>query len=1056
MSRSIPQVFKGSATFPVAISFLAGTPATAADVVAVDFNLQVRPILSTNCFECHGPDSHSRKADLRLDLHEGLMSARGDGEFAVVPGNRHESLLWQRISADNPEDRMPPPGSRHALDQDEIELLGRWIQEGASWSPHWSYVPPRRSPLPQVKQDDWCLDSIDHHVLDQLEERGLTPADEADRETLLRRLSFDLTGLPPTIEEMDAFLARSEPGAYEQEVDRLLASPRFGEHMATAWLDLARYADTYGYQSDVARNVWPYRDWVIEAFNDNLPYDQFIAWQLAGDLLPDPTRNQQLATAFNRLHRQTNEGGSVEEEYRVEYVSYRVNTFATAVLGLTTECARCHDHKFDPISQEEYYQLSAFFDNIDESGLYSHFTTAVPTPSLLLTTPEQESQLEQRTKQVLAADSALQERVETAQDAFKDWLEQGEPVLHISGLQGDYPLDEIKDATVANMADPDTPGKVTDSPQPVPGIHAGIHDGALLLSGENNINFPGVGEFSRVDPFTISLWLKTPATLDRAVVIHRSRAWTDAGSQGYQLLIKDGRPSWSLIHFWPGNAISIEGTEPLALGTWTHVLVTHDGSATASGLAMYINGSRASTAIVRDNLYKPITGGGPGPLTIGQRFRDRGFKNGSVDAVKIYNRALTSIEAAHLFDGTSLEEAYEARSEDLLDYYLANHDEAWRSGMDSLHAARKELVTVEDGITEIMTMREMPAQRSTYFLERGSYEIPRQAVEPATPEHIMPFPATLPANRAGLAAWATDPTNPLTARVAVNRLWMTLFGEGLVPTPEDFGSQGIPPSHPKLLDMLALDFIESGWDVKAMLRRLVCSGTYRQQSRAEPGQRVQDPDNTQLARGASHRLTAEMIRDHALASSNLLVEQIGGPSVRPYQPPGLWKDKGAASYVQGTGEDLHRRSLYTYWKRTSPPPSMMMFDAVQRDICVARRPSTTTPLQALVLLNDPQYIEAARVLAERAISEGGDETTARITIAFRLLASRHPSKRELEVLIRLHDEQLSGFTANVEAASALASTGEATRQEGCDDVEVAAMTVVCSTILSSDAATMRR
>ena len=1033
----------------------------------VDFQTEIRPLLSRTCFECHGPDEGSRRARLRLDRRVGLLGEQGVGGV-VIPGDPEGSELFRRITAEDPDDLMPPPESGHALTSEQIAAIRAWISEGAVWEEHWAFIAPDPRPRTTIARSDVNLEQHDQSVdpidpidpidrLIQAKSRadGLNSSPPADRETLLRRVTFDLTGLPPTRSEMDGFLADESPEAYEAVVDRLLASPAFGERMATAWLDLARFADTHGYQSDVDRPMWAYRDWVIKAFNENLPYDDFVTWQLAGDLLPKPTSDQRLATAFNRLHRQTNEGGSVEEEFRVEYVADRVHTFGTTFLGLTTECARCHSHKFDPISHEEYYELFAFFDDIDESGLYSHFTGAVPTPTLLLTTAETDQRINGLRSRIAEAEAVLEEMESAESPAFDAWIDEApwtrpEAIL-VPGLVGEYPLDGIAGGQLENLVDSTKPGGVSGTPIQVPGTDAT----AIRLDGENNLHFPGVGEFTRVDPFTIALWVKLEAITDRAVVLHRSRAWTDAGSQGYQFLLEDGRVSWSLIHFWPGDALGIRAMEPLPVGEWVEVVLSYDGSSRASGLAIHLDGASISTEIVRDHLTKAITGGGPGAMTIGQRFRDRGFKGGEVDHLRVFNRRLTPIEIRHLHDGEALLDS-EPDAAELRAYFNGTVDPAQRMARADLQGLRRELAGVIDGTSEIMVMAELAEPRESRVLERGRYDRPMQVVQPGTPDGIRAFPEGLPPNRLGLAAWVTDPEHPLTARVAVNRLWSIAFGQGIVATPEDFGSQGTRPSHPELLDRLAVDFIQSGWDVKAMLRRFVGSATYRQASAGTPESRVVDPENRLLSHGPSDRLTAEMVRDQALAASGLLVRTVGGPSVYPYQPGGLWQEKSGRVYPQGTGDALHRRSMYTFWKRTSPPPSMMLFDAAKRDVCVARRSSTSTPLQALVLLNDIQFVEAARVLAEQVIEASPTDHGAQIELAFRLLTGRRPTNPEREILEGLHAEELETFEADPEAAKAVASSGEPPRREELDPARTAAMTVICSTIMNTDAAVMKR
>ena len=639
--------------------------------------------------------------------------------------------------------------------------------------------------------------------------------------------------------------------------------------------------------------------------------------------------------------------------------------------------------------------------------------------------------------------------------AFIAWLDEldrtGEP-LSIEGLQGHYSLDALDGNKVANIVDAAAPGETADGPELV----ASPRGSALRMSGDNSVYFPGVGHFTRVDPFTISLFVYVPAFTERAVIIHRSRAWTDAGSQGYQLLIEDGRPSFALIHFWPGDAMCVQGRDAIPTGQWTQLTVTHDGSSRASGLSIYINGKRADVEIVRDNLKRVITGGGPGHLTIGQRFRDRGFTNGLVDDVKIFDRALTPYECAELFDGVALQEIRERDGDLLFDYYISAIDPTMATARKVLHGKRLELARARDGIAGIMTMVEMPTPRETFLLERGQYDQLGERVEPGTPKAIMEFSVQRRNDRLGLAEWLTDPVNPLTARVAVNRLWQTVFGVGLVRSLGNFGSQGAPPTHPALLDALALDLIENGWAVKAMLRRFVTSATYRQSSSVTEQQRQADPENTLLARGPAFRLTAEMIRDAALAASGLLDSTVGGPPVFPYQPMGLWEEKSGKTYPQSTGKALHRRSLYTYWKRTSPPPSMIIFDSTKRDVCVAERGSTATPLQALVLLNDPQYVEAARGLAERAMTLLPNASDEQLVFAFRALTSRRPTPLEREVLASLLTKQLSAFAQDTAAADKLASTGIAPRNEAINSVELAALTTVCSALMSTDAAVMRR
>jgi Protein of unknown function (DUF1553)/Protein of unknown function (DUF1549)/Concanavalin A-like lectin/glucanases superfamily/Planctomycete cytochrome C len=1025
----------------------------------VDFNFQIRPILSDKCYNCHGPDPRKRKAGLRLDTKEGAFGTTASGSHAVVPGDLEASELARRITATDDTERMPPKSLGRSLSEREIDVLKRWIEQGASWKAHWAFSPPVTAMPPPVKKSAWVENPIDRFVLAQLEDENLKPAVEAGRERLIRRVTFDLTGLPPTLTEIDAFLADTTPGAYERLVDRLLASPRFGERMAVDWLDLARYADTYGYQADVYRAMWPWRDWVVNALNANLPFDQFLTWQLAGDLLAQPTRAQVLATAFNRHHRQTNEGGSIEEEFRVEYVADRTNTFGTAFLGLTLECARCHSHKYDPISQKEYFQLFSFFNSIDESGLYSHFTNAVPTPVLSLASAGQATVIATIEAQIRSAESEINQLAIKRQSAFEAWLKSATHEPAASGLIGDFPLDGTSGGKVTNRADAAKPGQASDDPEVVNG-HSGK---AMRFSGENNVTFP-LGNFDRFQPFSISLWINVPDHKDRAVILHRSMAWTDAGSRGYQLLIEDGRLSVGLIHFWPGNAIGIQARKAVPLDQWVHVAITYDGSSRASGLSLYVDGKIAPRDVVRDCLTKNITGGGNDFITVGQRFRDRGFKNGTVDELKIFKRELSALEVAQLWDGNSLTRALAAKPENLGErerhglsvYFLSVFDGEYTSRLKALEGLRKRRSEIVDPVPEIMVMKELPSRRPAYVLKRGAYDAPGEQVEPSTPASLPPFKSSWPRNRLGLAQWLAAPNHPLTARVAVNRYWQAFFGRGIVATPEDFGSQGQLPTHPELLDWLARTFIDSGWDTKQLVRLIITSKTYRQISDVSPELLAKDPENLLMARGPRFRLSAEMLRDAALAAGGILAGPLGGPPVKPYQPPGLWEEKSGVAYERDEGAGSHRRSLYSFWKRTSPPPSMLTFDATTREVCAVKRQTTATPLQALVLLNDPQFVEAARALAQRAMKEGGCSLSERITFVFRSLTARRPTSRELVTLTALYQDQYDEFRAGRADARKLLDIGDAPLDSALDPPEFAAMTALAQAVLSFDEAVMRR
>ena len=1011
----------------------------------VDYNFHIRPILSDRCYACHGPDGNARQAGLRLDEEYGAKYARLEsGGHAIVPKNPRKSRLYGRITALDPEVRMPPLESNLVLDSREIALIERWILQGAEWKPHWSFIPVETPQRPDVSAVEWPRNDLDYFVLSHLEREGFTPSPEAERATLLRRVTFDLTGLPPTLAEIDAFLADTSVGAYERVVDHLLASPAYGEHMAAEWLDVARYADTHGYQADRERRMWPWRDWVIEAFNSNLPFDEFGTWQIAGDLLPNATEAQRLATAFNRNHRQTNEGGSIEEEFRTEYVADRTNTMGTAFMGLALECARCHDHKYDPISQADYYGLFSFFNNIDESGQTSHFTDAVPVPAMALPQPDTERTIDSLRMDIAATERSLATLAVVANPTFERWRVNLDrlPEEHDRGLVLECNFEYLEPEQI--FCESGQQGTLVFAPERAPG-----HDGnGLSFDGESGIYFEGVGEFRRTDPFSISVWIK-PAE-ETGILVHHSQAALDAGSRGYELALHDGHLIAQLAHMWPENAIRIRTHESVSMNEWTHLALTYDGLSQASGLHLYVNGKQAEVEVIRDALTRNITYENLAVhLALAYRFRDTGFRDGTMDKLRIYDRALAAFEVAQLA-GLKLGAA---EDEDLFAWYLARHEAPWIRARHTLQSLLEKENTLVSDVPEIMVMREMPMPRTAHILMRGQYDAKGAAVSPRAPEVILPFPDTFPANRYGLAQWLFHPQHPLSARVAVNRYWQRYFGTGIVATPEDFGRQGALPSHPELLDYLAHTFVATGWNVKAMQRLIVTSATYRQHSDAPPHLTARDPDNRLLARGPRLRLTAEMIRDQALVAGALLDRTMGGPAVKPYQPAGLWEEKSGVRYQQDTGNALYRRTLYTFFKRTSPPPSLATFDMPTRSQCVMRRQRTATPMQALVLLNDPQYVEAARHIAVRMLSEPSlDEQLAK---GFRLLTGRPPELDELGILRTLFAEQHASFMRDPAAARLLLSTGDSPADDHDDDPVWAAHAMVASAILSFDEAVLK-
>ena len=1016
----------------------------------VDFTRDIKPILSDRCYTCHGPDAQSRQAELRLDLRDEAFAAlSSSGGQIIVAGKPHRSELFLRIAETDTDRKMPPHDSKLRLTSSEIELIKRWISQGARWNNHWSFEKVVKPIVPRVGKSTWTRNDIDRFVLQRLRQTKQSPSNQATSETLIRRVAFDLTGLPPSMAMLDRYLASPTDSTYAAIVDELLKSDHYGERMASIWMDVARYSDTYGYQVDRDRQVWRWRDWVINAYNSNLPYDQFITQQIAGDLLPEATDNQRLATTFNRLHSQKVEGGSTPEEFRVEYVADRTHTFATAFLGLTFECCRCHDHKYDPFSQAEYYQLYAYFNNIDEAGLYSYFTASVPTPTLAITSADQKTQLNALAGQIQTEQEKLVAIGESATVAFDAWL-QNRPKFQNAGelstALGEVEYLQFEDTKAG--ANKLVPGKVGQ---------------AIQLTGDDAVNLT-VGNFTRSTPFSISLWMKTPDRKERAVVFHRSRACTDSASRGYQLLIEEGELSASLIHFWPGNAIRIRTAEELPIDKWVHVTMVYDGSSRAAGLRLFVDGELAKTYVVRDHLVKNITGSGGDNIAIGERFRDLGFSGGTIDEFRVFHRAVTPLEIRMLFSNDLQPIALKVPSSDLdkttraelFDMFLSLYHEPWSDQQAVLKQAREAYNKLNNGLQEIMVMREMHPRRPTFVLNRGVYDDPLDAVVPNTPSVFRSSisygnKANSTADRLTLARWLTDPNHPLTSRVAANRIWQMLLGQGLVRTPEDFGSQGETPTHPQLLDWLAATFMESNWDTKSLIRQIVLSATYRQSSLVSPEIAASDPENRLLTHANRFQFSAEMLRDNVLSVSELLVDKTGGPSVKPYEVAESFK-----AVSRDKGDALYRRSLYTYWKRTGPAPVMMTLDAAKREVCSVKRERTASPLHAIVLLNDPQLIEAARVVGQTMVKKHGDDYVAAISELFRKFTSRFPSERESAVLCKAYQQQLDYFVKRPQQVTQFLKTGDAPVDETLPATHVAAMGIVVNLLINFDECTIRR
>ena len=1067
----------------------------------VDFAREVRPILSEKCFTCHGPDAQARQRGLRLDVAEGPFADRGEfGGAVIIPGNADESLLIHRVSASDDRVRMPyrlglntpvmPGTDEDALSPGQIETLRLWIDQGAEWQSHWAFIAPERPAAPPVTDSEWVRNPIDRFVRARLEQEDWSPAPEADILTLIRRVTFDLTGLPATGEQIAAVLNDDGPDAYERHVDRLLASTAYGERMAVEWLDGARYADSSGYQTDAPREMWRYRDWVIDAYNDNMPFDQFTIEQLAGDMLPDATLDQRIATAFNRNHSQNGEGGIVPEEFLTEYVVDRVSTTGTVWMGLTLGCARCHDHKFDPLSQKEFYQIYSYFNNVPERGnlrglgskAFKYFSSP---PIMTAPTDENFAELAAFDEKLAEAREAFASLEADAAEARAEWersLRDAWPVDWVlrDKLLVHHPLDGDIGATYS--PEPVQPHQGVTSHLRPPRepvtyefpINVTLEDGlprfapgrvgeAMSFDGKRFIDAGDIANFTYAEPFTLAAWIYP--TAPDGVIVSRALAG-DQGEQGWGLYLLEGKLQVNLSQRYADDGLRIESRDVLPLNEWQHVLVTYDGQRVPESFRIYVNGESREINPLLDGINNPmrvreplrIGASGSAPEESGSSDSRPRFQ-GMIDDVRIYMEALTPEQAAVVATGETLTEiariAPASRTAGqsaklrlaFLDQYAAQPvQEAWRKVKD-LERERAELWA---SFPTVMVMEEMEPRRDTHLLIRGAYDVPGERVEPGVPAVLPPLADGQENDRLAFARWLVEPDHPLTARVAVNRFWQMYFGTGIVKTAENFGLQGEYPSHPELLDWLATTFVDSGWDVKALQRLIVTSATYRQASPVTPEAFEADPENRLLARGPRMRMPAQMIRDQALSIAGLLVDQVGGPSVRPYQPEGLWEEQVSQQYVQSEGDDLYRRSLYTYWKRTLAPPSMLAFDSSTRETCIVRLSRTNTPLQALNLMNDVTYVEASRRLAERMIAEGGTTPDERIAYAYRLATAHRPAPEAAEVLLDAFHAYQDRYEADRSAALELVSMGESPRDETLDVAELASHTMVASLILNLD------
>lgn len=987
---------------------------------AITFNRDIRPILSDTCFKCHGFDRNARQADLRLDIREDALAARGD-TTPIVPGDPGRSEVVRRITTTNLDERMPPADSNRSLTPEQIELIRRWIAQGAEYQSHWSLVAPVSSPLPAVVDDLWVRNPIDRFVLARLASVGLAPSPEAGKSTLIRRATLDLTGLPPTPSEVDAFLADDSPEAYERVVERLLASPRYGERMVLEWLDAARYADSNGYQSDGTRTLWPWRDGVIRRLNENQPFDQFTVEQLAGDLLPNSTVDQRVATGFNRNHPLNGEGGRIAEESRNDYVMDRVETTSTVWLGLTLGCCRCHDHKYDPFTQRDYYRLFAYFNNVNETGAVDRGGNAAPVVQVI--TPERERVLAELRSGVAAAEGNLNAALVEIDAAQAEWERQ--PTSSVRWTMIDVSSAASKQgATLAKLDDqsllagggnPDTDVYEVLARTDV----AGIQGLRLEAIGDDSLPAGGPGRADNGNFVLTAIEGQAVSLTDRNMVrrLAFSTANADFAQKGWDVagaIDTDSNTGWAVLgaaNKAPRIAV-FTLTEPLA----------------------WAGGAELQLRLRFESVHRQHMLG---------RFR----LSFTTD-----ERPTTGVVPAGVASALATPEAArnDEQKQELRGYFRRQVSPRFGELDGALAAERKRLADFEASIPQSMSMDELPQPRESFILMRGIYDKHGERVEPGVPASLPPPAPGAPSNRLGLARWLVDRANPLTARVTVNRYWQMVFGTGLVKTSEDFGTQGEPPSHPELLDWLAVRFVESGWNVKAMHRLIVTSATYRQSSFAAPELLERDPANRLLARGPRHRLSAFALRDQALAVSGLLADRFGGPPVRPYQPAGVWEDAtlGKIRYEQDHGDNLYRRSLYTFWRRTVGPT--MFFDVSPRNVCTVRLPRTNTPLQALIVMNDVTYVEAARVLAQRLLSETSLTPDERIARAFLLATARRPKSEEQIVLSRALDQFRRRYQADREVAQKLACAGETPRDANLDVAELAAYTAVVSLILNLD------
>ncbi|QEG24212.1 DUF1553 domain-containing protein [Mariniblastus fucicola] len=1035
---------------------------------SIDFSRDIKPLLAENCFACHGTDSETRAADLRLDERDAAVDAG-----AIEPGSADESSMIERLYTEDHDSIMPPVDSGKKLSDDEKELLKRWIEEGAEYQKHWSLVAPEKQSLPKVNDSDWVRTEIDQFVLARLESEGLKPAADAGARTLFRRLSLDISGLPPAVEDLQAFekdVADRGDEAVSEWIDKLMERPSWGEHRARYWLDAARYADTHGMHFDNYREMWPYRDWVIRAFNRNMPFDQFTVDQLAGDLLENPSDEQLVATGFQRCNMTTNEGGTIDEENRALYAADRVQTFGWVYLGLTTNCCQCHDHKFDPISIKDYYSLAAFFRNTTEPAKDGNVKDG-KSATMKVYAETDRKRLEEIKQELLAANKAKQDYRDSSSEKFASWLGT------VNAVQGDHPESKYGPEVQPTLQVPLNEGQGNSVTATI-GIDETVvakedfqwtEDGklgpAITLKPGKTVELGAFPDFSFDKPFSYGVWTKAPKKFGGVSLI--AKMDEAAAHRGWDLWHQNGQFVAHIIDQWPGNAMKVRTVKSLSIeNKWQHVFVTYDGTRKPEGVRIYVDGELQKTE-TEANTLKPVASlETKTPLKVGQRSSGAIYDGGQVQDVRIYDKALSQDEIKSVMAiGANYVEALisvpaEKRTPNqekaLLSYFLNKIDATFPTLTKAVADLKQERKKIEakTPITHIQVEKpDMMAK--TNVLMRGAYDKPGDEVVAAPPEVLHPMPEGAPANRLGLAKWVIDPANPLTARVTVNRFWQELFGHGIVATSEDFGVMGTPPSNQALLDWLAVDFRESGWDVKRLYKKMLLSSTYRQAANVTAEKLARDQDNSLLSRGPRFRMDGEMVRDYALVASGLYNDRMFGRGAKPYQPPNVWEVVGMPGsdtrrYVQDKGDNVYRRSLYSFWKRMSPPPNLEAFNAPNREVCTVRRERTNTPLQALVTLNDPQFVEAARVLAEKGVKHGGDDWSSTLDFVAERTLSRTFSDIESGILKDDFDAFFDFYRENTGDAKKLLAIGQAKADDSLDVAQLAAWTMVCNQLLNLD------